>query len=74
MPTVKRLAVVALIRDIPEHGLVRGQIGMVGEVLHPGVVEVDFKDKSGRGGYSLVVHSDDLVPLHRERIRVASQT
>ena len=74
MPTVKRLAVVALVRDIPEHGLVRGQIGMVGEVLHPGVVEVDFKDQAGRGHYSLVIHSDDLVPLHREPVPVASRS
>lgn len=71
MPNVKRLAVVALLRDLPEHRLVRGQVGIVMEVLEPGVFEVDFKDRSGRT-YGFAVKSDDLVPLHHEPAEAAA--
>jgi hypothetical protein len=69
MTNVKLLSVVALTRDIPEHGLVRGQVGTVGEVLKSGVFEVDFSDDTGRTYASLPVRSEDLVPLHRNSMR-----
>jgi hypothetical protein len=71
MPNVKRLSVVALLRDIPEHRLVRGQVGIVMEVLEPGIFEVDFKDRSGRT-YGYPVKSDDLVRLHHEPVAAAA--
>lgn len=67
MSNVKRLSVVALLRDVPEYGLRRGQVGTVGEVLQPGLFEVDFRDSSGTC-FSAVVTGDDVVPLHRERM------
>jgi hypothetical protein len=65
MANVKRLAVVALLRDIPENRLVRGQVGIVMEVLEPGVFEVDFKDSDG-STHGFAVRSADLVRLHQE--------
>jgi Domain of unknown function (DUF4926) len=41
------LDVVALIVDLPEHGLVRSQVGTVVEVLLPGVFEAEFADNQG---------------------------
>jgi Domain of unknown function (DUF4926) len=70
MPNVKRLAVVALVRDIPEQRLVRGQVGIVMEVLEPGVFEVDFKDRDGRT-YGFAVKSADLVGLHHSPVHAA---
>jgi hypothetical protein len=67
MANVKRLSVVALLRDLPEYGLVQGQVGTVGEVLQPGLFEVDFRDRSGTMYLSAVVSSDDVTSLHRER-------
>ena len=66
MANVKRLSVVALLRDVPQYGLVRGQVGTVGAVVQPGYFEVDFRDRTG-AYVSAVVSSDDLLPLHRER-------
>ena len=71
MPNVKRLAVVALVRDIPENHLVRGQVGIVMEVLEPGVFEVDFKDSDG-STHGFAVRSADLVRLHHEPVHAVA--
>jgi len=46
--TPKLLNVVALLEDIPDHGLRRGQVGTVVEELAPDVFEVEFSDDNGR--------------------------
>jgi hypothetical protein len=40
MTKLDLLAEVALLRDLPEHGLVRGQVGTVVEILTPEAVKV----------------------------------
>lgn len=42
------LQTVALLEDLPEHGLIRGQVGTIVEDLAPGVYEVEFSDNDGR--------------------------
>ncbi len=44
---VNLLAVVTLLGDKPEKGLVAGQVGTVVEILAPGVREVEFLDFLG---------------------------
>ena len=47
--TIKLLDVVALIVDIPEYNLWRGQVGTVVELLADGAAfEVEFSDRNGR--------------------------
>jgi hypothetical protein len=46
--------VVALISDVPEKTLQRGQVGIIVEVLAPGVFKVEFCDLEGRT-YALAV-------------------
>ncbi len=41
------LDVVALVEDLPERHLVRGQVGTVVEALGPGVFEVEFSEMRG---------------------------
>lgn len=41
------LDVVALLADLPEHGLVRGQVGTVVEILGR-ACEVEFSDDAGK--------------------------
>ena len=48
MENIKPLAVVALLKDQPERGLRRGQVGTVVERLAPGVFEFEFCDNEGR--------------------------
>jgi len=66
MDTIKPLAMVALLEDLPARGLVRGQVGTVVELLAPGVFEVEFSDNLGRTYASLALHSDQLMVLHHE--------
>ena len=72
MADLELLSVVALMRDMPQAGLVRGQVGTVVEVLGPGVFEVEFSDDSGRTYASLALRSDDLLRLHHEPLHEAA--
>ena len=42
------IAIVTLIEELPEHGLFRGQVGTIVEMLAPDVYEVEFSDDEGR--------------------------
>jgi ribulose-5-phosphate 4-epimerase/fuculose-1-phosphate aldolase len=65
-----RLDVVALLSDLPEHGLVRGQVGTVVEILD-GAYEVEFSDDSGKTYAELALKPDLLLVLHHRRQRAA---
>ena len=47
------LSVVALLRDLPERALVRGQVGTVVEALDEATALVEFSDDDGRA-YAIV--------------------
>jgi hypothetical protein len=64
MPEIALLSVVALLEDLPEKGLLRGQVGTIVESLAPGVYEVEFSDDSGRTYASLALRCDQLMLLH----------
>ena len=66
MPEMEILAVVALLGDLPEKGLVRGQVGTIMEILAPDVYEVEFSDDSGRTYASLALRADQLMRLHHQ--------
>ena len=51
---MKLLETVALLTDLPEHGLIRGQVGTIVEDLAPDVFLVEFSDDEGRA-YELIV-------------------
>jgi Domain of unknown function (DUF4926) len=71
MESIRLLGVVALLEDIPEHGLTRGQVGTVVEILGPDVYEVEFADKSGRSIATLGVRGDRLLALHPDSLEAA---
>ncbi len=64
MTKLDLLAEVALLRDLLEYGLVRGQVGTIVEVLSPEAVEVEFNDDAGRSYATAPVAKRDLVRLH----------
>ena len=66
MAEIEMLTVVALLEDIPEKGLLRGQVGTVVEDLAPGVYEIEFSDDDGRTYASLALRADQLTQLHHE--------
>ena len=55
---------VALTEDIPDRGLLRGQVGTVVESLGPGVFEVEFVDNDGRTYAMLPLKFSQLLVLH----------
>jgi hypothetical protein len=66
LSAIRLLDVVALTTDVPDKGLVRGQVGTVIEVLGPQVYEIEFSDDSGRTYAQLPLRGDQLLVLHYE--------
>ena len=66
--SIHLLDVVALRVDLPEKGLLRGQVGAVVEELAPEVYEVEFCDNQGRAYASLALHANQLLALHYEPV------
>ena len=64
------LDVVALLSDVPAHGLVRGQVGTVVELLD-GACEVEFSDDEGKTYAELGLAPDQLLVLYHRPQRAA---
>lgn len=62
--TIQLLDVVALTSDLPDRGLLRGQVGTVVEKLAPGLFEVEFSDDQGRAYAMLTLKESQLLRLH----------
>jgi hypothetical protein len=63
---IKLLDVVALLHDLPEARLGRGQVGTVVDELAPGVYEIEFSDDDGRTYATVPVEAPHLLPLRYE--------
>lgn len=61
---IQILDVVALLDDIPDRGLVTGQVGTVVEILDEGVFEVEFCDNNGHTYETLALRENQLMRLH----------
>jgi uncharacterized protein DUF4926 len=62
--TIQLLEVVALTEDLPEHHLLRGQVGTVVDILESGkALEVEFCDRNGRTYASLGLRPDQVMVL-----------
>lgn len=72
MAEMELLSEVAVLQDIPEKGLVRGQVGTVVELLSPSVGEVEFNDNEGRTYAMASLRADQVIRLrHRPNEQVA---
>jgi len=69
--SISNLDVVALLTDLPEQGLVRGQVGTVVEHLADNMFEVEFVDDEGQTYAELALPVDQLLVLHHRRVRAA---
>jgi hypothetical protein len=65
---MRLLDVVALTEDIPDHGLRRGQVGTIVEILGPDVFEVEFADNEGRAYATLALNTKQLLVLHYQSV------
>jgi hypothetical protein len=60
---------VALLEDLPEEKLRRGQVGAIVEIYNQGeAFEVEFVDTNGRTYGLLALRPEQLMLLHRESI------
>ena len=72
MTGIDMLSVVALLEDLPEEGLVRGQVGTVVESWTPGVYEVEFSDDNGKTYAMAALKAEQLMQLHHEPVNQAA--
>jgi len=72
MTGIEMLSVVAMLEDLPEEGLVRGQVGTVVESWAPGVYEVEFCDDNGRTYAMVALKAEHLLQLHHEPVHQAA--
>ena len=78
MPTkskrIKLLDTVALLEDLPERKLKRGEVGTIVEILASYVYEVEFCDEDGQTYAELALRSEQLLPLHNrgEALRIVA--
>ena len=63
---IKLLDTVALLEDLPERKLKRGEVGTVVEILAPEVYEVEFCDDEGQTYAELALRSELLIALHNQ--------
>jgi len=61
--TPRLLDVVALLTDVPDRGLLRGQVGTVVEVLD-GAFEIEFSEDEGRTYAEIALRAEQLLVLH----------
>ena len=68
---IKLLDTVALLEDLPERSLQRGQVGTVIEVLGSNVFEVEFSDNEGRTYATLAIRAEQLIVLRYDPVDAA---
>lgn len=61
---MKLLDVVALLEDLPQLGLYRGQVGTIVEEYEPGVFEVEFSDTTGKAYALETLNKSQIMILH----------
>ena len=72
MTNIEMHSVVALLQDLPEDGLVRGQVGTVVETWAPDVYEVEFCDDNGKTYAMVALNAEQLMRLHHEPFNQAA--
>jgi hypothetical protein len=68
---INLLDAVALIEDLPEYGLVRGQVGTVVEFLDKDTFEVEFSGDDGRAYALAPLTRAQLMVLHYQPAHAA---
>ena len=64
---MKLLDVVALLEDLPQLSLYRGQVGTIVEEYEPGIFEIEFSDTTGRA-YAIETLTENQMLLHYQSL------
>ncbi|MDR9367134.1 MAG: DUF4926 domain-containing protein [Balneolaceae bacterium] len=70
MESIKELHTVALLKNIPEKNLHRGDVGTVVVDLSDTMAEVEFVDQKGRTSELATLEKKDLIRLRLEAVPV----
>ncbi len=65
---IRLLDIVALLQDLPELGLYRGNVGTIVEEYEPNVYEVEFSDTTGKAYAIETLQANQLMPLYHHPI------
>jgi hypothetical protein len=71
MDEIRELDVVALVNDLPNEKLLRGQVGTVVMDLPPDAAEVEFIDDQGKTYALVTIPKSQLLRLHHNPIQAA---
>jgi len=71
MDEIKLLDVVALVEDLEDEGLRRGEVGTVVEQWSAGAFEVEFSDDLGRAYAFVALRPEQLIKLHFRKAEAA---
>ena len=63
---IELLDTVALLEDLPERRLKRGEVGTVVEILAPEVYEVEFCDEEGQTYAKFALRANQIIVLHNQ--------
>jgi hypothetical protein len=61
---MKNHDVIALLEDLPQHNLKRGQVGTIVEEWESGVFEVEFANTNGVAYAMVALRADQMMLLH----------
>ena len=61
--TYQLMDTIVLDRDVPEHGLRKGDLGAIVEVYEPDAFEVEFVTASGKTAALLTLNARDVRPV-----------
>lgn len=64
MNEIQVLDVVAVLEDVPQHGLLCGEVGTVVGLWKDGVYEVEFSDRSEKASAFAALRDDQLLKLN----------
>ncbi len=68
---IKILDVVAVVEEIPEHGLKRGEVGTVVDRWKDGTFEVEFSDDTGEAYAFVALQSKQIMLLYYRKTQNA---
>jgi hypothetical protein len=70
---MKLLDVVALLEDLPELELYRGQVGTIVEEYEPNVFEIEFSDTTGRAYAIETLNAEQLMVLYHHPLEAPKE-
>ena len=63
---IELLDTVALLEDLPQRNLEKGEVGTVVEVLAPDVFEIEFSDDEGQTYAMFALRESQIITLHNQ--------